>query len=177
MAFSTAARPGSHRKSCFLLCANACSVSKHALGVGDGVCAGSRCMWLQIWVNELVKQEHGVQNVLKKKNTNLLKGQSPPFGNWSPSGAALQKPYAKRCLLFEPIVFRGDSGLKKSRCPISQAYAIGWLIFNDGFQQEPQSLLVPYLKFCCCMWNNLTWQMQGLVQGLCTKTLTCMDYD
>lgn len=68
MAFSTAVRPGSHRKSCFLLCAGCCFVSKHTLGVGDGVCAGSRCMQLQIWVNELGKQEHRIQNVLKNEH-------------------------------------------------------------------------------------------------------------
>lgn len=32
------------------------------------VCAGSRCMRLQIWVNELGKQEHRVQNVLKNEH-------------------------------------------------------------------------------------------------------------
>lgn len=93
-AFSTAARPGSQRKSCFLLCVSSCSVSKHALGVGDGVCRQ------QVHVIADLGEGAGkagtrVQNVLKHEHK-PFEG-SLPFGNWSHSGAALQKPCAKSC--------------------------------------------------------------------------------
>lgn len=87
MSFSSAAKPGSYRKSCFLLSSSSRSVSKHALGMGDGMCSDSRWIWSQFWVNEFRYQEHWGQNELKP----FWRAELLACEKQSCSGAVLQK--------------------------------------------------------------------------------------